>query len=63
MERISHFLRRVVPDLLLIVAGLMISAGVWMIYPPGGLIVAGVLLAAGVVLDSLGERSDVNESD
>lgn len=58
MKRVLSALRRVLPELLLIMAGLLIAAGVWMIYPPAGLIAAGVLLAVGVVLDALGERSD-----
>lgn len=58
MKRILSALQRALPELLLIVAGLLIAAGVWMIYPPAGLIAAGVLLVAGVVLDALGERSD-----
>lgn len=58
MKRIWNALRRILPELLLILAGLLIAAGCWMIYPPAGLIAAGVLLAAGVVLDVLGERSD-----
>lgn len=58
MKRIWIALRRILPELLLILAGLLIAGGVWMIYPPAGFIAAGVLLAAGVVLDVLGERSD-----
>ena len=58
MKRVLSALRRVLPELLLIMAGLLIAAGVWMIYPPAGLFAAGVLLAVGVVLDALGERSD-----
>ena len=58
MKRILTTIRRALPELLLIAGGLLIAAGVWMIYPPAGLIAAGVLLAAGVVLDALGERSD-----
>ncbi len=58
MERVWNALRRILPELLLILAGLLIAGGVWMIYPPAGFIAAGLLLAAGVVLDVLGERSD-----
>ena len=58
MKRIWDALRRILPELLLILAGLLIAGGVWMISPPAGFIAAGVLLAAGVVLDVLGERSD-----
>lgn len=58
MKRVWNALRRILPELLLILAGLLIAAGCWMIYPPAGLIAAGLLLAAGVVLDVLGERSD-----
>ena len=58
MKRVLSALRRVLPELLLIMAGLLIAAGVWMIYRPAGLIAAGVVLAVGVVLDALGERSD-----
>lgn len=58
MKRVFQFLRRALPDVLLILAGLLIAAGCWMIYPPAGSITAGVLLAAGVVLNVLGERSD-----
>ena len=58
MKRVLKFLRRALPEVLLILAGLLIAAGGWMIYPPAGLIAAGLLLAAGVVLDVLGERSD-----
>lgn len=58
MKRILSALRRALPELLLITAGLLVAAGVWMIYPPAGLIAAGVLLSVGVVLDALGERSD-----
>lgn len=58
MERVWNALRRILPELLLILAGLLITGGVWMIYPPAGSITAGVLLAAGVVLNVLGERSD-----
>lgn len=58
MKRILSTLRRALPELLLIMAGLLVAAGAWMIYPPAGLIAAGVLLAVGVVLDVLGERSD-----
>lgn len=58
MKRVLKFLRRALPEVLLILAGLLIAAGCWMIYPPAGFIVAGLLLAAGVALDVLGERSD-----
>ncbi len=58
MKRVFQFLRRALPEVLLILAGLLIAAGCWMIYPPAGSITAGVLLAAGVVLNVLGERSD-----
>lgn len=58
MKRVLKFLRRALPEALLILAGLLIAAGCWMIYPPAGSITAGVLLAAGVVLNVLGERSD-----
>ena len=58
MKRILSALRRALPELLLIMAGLLVAVGAWMIYPPAGRIAAGVLLAVGVVLDVLGERSD-----
>lgn len=58
MKRVLKFLRRALPEVLLILAGLLIAGGVWMIYPPAGSITAGVLLVAGVVLAVLGERSD-----
>lgn len=58
MKRVLKFLRRALPEVLLILAGLLIAVGCWMIYPPAGFIAAGLLLAAGVVLDVLGERSD-----
>lgn len=58
MKLIWTALRKVLPDFLLILAGLLIAGGVWMIYPPAGLITAGVLLAVGVYLSILGERSD-----
>lgn len=58
MKRVLNSLRRALPEVLLILAGLLIAAGCWMIYPPAGFIAAGLLLAAGVVLDVLGERSD-----
>ncbi len=58
MKLIWTALRKALPDFLLILAGLLIAGGVWMIYPPAGSITAGVLLAAGVVLNVLGERSD-----
>lgn len=58
MKLIWTALRRALPDFLLILAGLLIAGGVWMIYPPAGSITAGVLLAAGVILNVLGERSD-----
>lgn len=34
MERVWNALRRILPELLLILAGLLIAGGVWMIYPP-----------------------------
>ena len=49
MKRVLNSLRRALPEVLLILAGLLIAAG---------LIAAGLLLLAGVVLDVLGERSD-----
>lgn len=58
MKHVFNSLRRALPEVLLILAGLLIAGGVWMIYPPAGFIAAGLLLAAGVVLDVLGERSD-----
>ena len=36
MERVWNALRRILPELLLILAGLLIAGGVWMIYPPAG---------------------------
>ena len=58
MERVWNALCRILPEALLILAGLLIAAGCWMIYPPAGVLAAGLLLAAGAVLDVLGERSD-----
>ena len=58
MKRILSALRRALPELLLITAGLLVAAGVWMIYPPAGLIAAGVFLLAGAVLSALGGGGD-----
>ena len=58
MKLIWTALRKALPDFLLILAGLLIAGGVWIIYPPAGLITAGVLRAVGVYLSILGERSD-----
>ena len=58
MKRVWNALRRALPEALLILAGLLIAAGCWMIYPPAGFIAAGLLLAAGVALYVLCERSD-----
>lgn len=58
MKRIMKTLRAALPDLLLVLAGGLISVGAGLIYLPAGLIVAGVLLAAGVILDGYDERSD-----
>lgn len=59
MKHIMKTLRAALPDLLLILAGGLISAGAGLIYLPSGLIVAGALLAAGVILDGYDdERSE-----
>lgn len=58
MKKIVKTLRAALPDLLLVLAGGLVAAGIGMIYVPAGVIAAGVLLAAGVILDGLDERSD-----
>lgn len=58
MKRILSALRAALPDLLLVLAGGLISTGAGLIYLPAGFITAGVLLAAGVVLDGYDERSE-----
>lgn len=58
MEKIMNALRAAMPDLLLVLAGGLVAAGIGMIYVPAGVIAAGVLLAVGVILDGLDERSD-----
>ena len=56
MKRILSALRRALPELLLIMAGLLVAAGAWMIYPPAGLIAAGGLMQYCVVLGVPGGR-------
>lgn len=58
MKRILTALRAALPDLLLVLAGALISTGAGLIYLPAGFIAAGVLLASGVLLDGDDERSE-----